>query len=937
MAANANLAMIIKAQDEATAVLGKVSVELTKLGDSGSTLGTKLAGVGQALAGLAAGAAVAGVAGVAAGLGAAVKAGGDFEQQMSAIAAVSGATASELAALQTAALDLGAKTSFSAKEAAVGIEELVKAGVSIEDVLGGGAAAALDLAAAGGIAVGEAAEIASNAMNVFGLKGADMAHVADVIAGAANASAITVTDYKFALAAAGAVAATVGVGFEDLSTAIALMGNAGIKGSDAGTSLKTMLLNLANPTDKAKVAMEQLGIITKNGTNQFFTAEGKMKSLAEVSEVLRNATAGLTEQQKLMYLETIFGTDAVRAAAVMAEAGGDAFNTLAANIGKVSAQQVAATRLNNLWGALEQLKGSAETAAIAVGLKLMPGLTRLTQWATTQLNAAIPSLEAFAAGLVAVVEQASAAIGDLMAAFQGEGGGAAAADVLSTLFPPNVVAAVIDGVRQLGDAWRTVMQVFGEGWEPSAVVDPFVNAVGSLALVLRDQVIPAVRDVSAFIVQQFGTVVSWFSDNWPLIAETNQTVVGALTKEWGQTGASLPNIVRVAWEAIKTILSTELGAVLGLTRAQLQLLNGDWQGAWQTLYGVVQTTSRAIEDLLFMFFGGTVQALNEWAAAQIAALTAWGEQLPIVVTTSIAAVGAVMAEGWATIQGAMATILAAILASVQAVWTQIPEDIRADLVLIANHLVEQGAVWLANVVQAGQGIVQAVSAWLAETVAAVTTWAQDTFLRPIQALTTSASQEASAVGGGMLASITAKLAEAVTAMRTWAGSTFLEPLRQLASTAESAARSIGTAIVQGIISGVRAMGSTLGSVLAAIVRDALDRAKQAIGANSPSKLFADQVGKPIGQGIASGIEAMRALVSDATSALVMPSPVLAAAAQVAPVPLGTPLAAGMAAGGPTVNVYVYGHALANERDIADVVLTGLRSLQQDNRTRLKVV
>lgn len=355
-------------------------------------LGTKVGSAGSAIATAFGGVAIAGLAGLAAGLSTAVVAGADFEKQMSAIKAVSGSTAEEMETLSSLALQLGAESAFSASEAAKGIEELVKAGVSIQDVMGGAAKSALDLAAAGAIEVGEAAEIASNAMNVFGLKGSDVAHVADVIAGAANASAISVSDYKFSLSAAGAVAATVGVGFDDLSTAIALMGNAGIKGSDAGTSLKTMLLNLANPTKEAKIVLEQLGIVTEDGTNKFYTAEGGLKSLSEVSGILQEATKDLSDTQKIAALQTMFGTDAVRAAAIMAEAGAAGFDELAASIGKVTAEAVAQERLNNLAGAWEQLKGSLETAAITIGLQLMPALTAITKWVTDAVNAIIPKL-----------------------------------------------------------------------------------------------------------------------------------------------------------------------------------------------------------------------------------------------------------------------------------------------------------------------------------------------------------------------------------------------------------------------------------------------------------------------------------------------------------------------------------------------------------------
>lgn len=372
----------------------------------------------------------------AAGFGLAVNAAANFEQRMSAVAAVSGATTSEFDALRQKALDLGKDTSFGATEAAMAIEELVKAGLTIPDVMNGAADATVALAAAGEISLPQAAEIASAAMNNFNLTGAEMPRIADLIAGAANASAISVGEFGISLQQVGAVANLTGMDFQDVSVAIAEMGNAGIKGSDAGTSLKTMLMNL-QPTTKAQTAeFERLGLLTtstegalksmaeqgikpvgtsmdsirqavgkylvetqglkedtkelgqatddwlvKNGgmQNAFFDTEGKIKSLKDIQQVLQDSTKGMSEQQKLASLELLFGADAIRAAAIMAKNGASGYDTLYASMSKVTAAEVAATRMDNFRGALEQVKGAIETVAIEVGGVLLPVFTTIAQ------------------------------------------------------------------------------------------------------------------------------------------------------------------------------------------------------------------------------------------------------------------------------------------------------------------------------------------------------------------------------------------------------------------------------------------------------------------------------------------------------------------------------------------------------------------------------
>lgn len=441
--ANLNIAVEIAGKDAgAGSVLSKIEGHLK--GMNAATVA-----VGVALGNLATGAGVA----LAGGLGAAVSAATDFEKQMSAIKAVSGATGEEFASLQRLALDLGRDTSFSAKEAAAGIEELVKGGLSIEDIMGGAAKATLELAAAGGVSLPEAATIAANALAQFNLKGSDMAHVADLIAGAANASAIDVSQFRESLQQSGAVAAAVGFSFDDLATGIAVMGKAGIAGADAGTSLKTMMLNLTPSTDKAAQVMEDLGLLSFDATkamkvlrdagvepldssteglwkqlaeltakqmgsktvtadvlkqtralidetgimgNAFFDANGKVKSMADVAKLLQGATKNLTEEQRLQALQTIFGSDAIRAAVVLAKEGGEGFDQMAGAMGKVTAASVAAERLNNLQGSLEALKGSLETLAIEVGLPFLPILNEGVKALTGGLNAAMPMVTRFA-------------------------------------------------------------------------------------------------------------------------------------------------------------------------------------------------------------------------------------------------------------------------------------------------------------------------------------------------------------------------------------------------------------------------------------------------------------------------------------------------------------------------------------------------------------
>lgn len=528
-------------------------------------------------------------AALAAGIGLAVNAAIDFEARLSAIAAVSGATTDELEQLRKKALQLGAETAFSASEAALAMEELVKAGLSVEDVLNGAADATVALAAAGEVELAEAAAIASNAMNQFGLSAQELPKIADLIAGAANASAIDVRDFGFSMSQAGAVAALVGVNFEDLAAAIALMGNQGIKGSDAGTSLKTMLQNLQPSTEKQIDLMKELGILLEDGTNRFFTQEGRLKSLGEVAGILNEALSGLTDQQKAMALETIFGTDAIRAAAIIASQGAEGFNAMAAAMGEVTAQEVAAERMNNVAGAIEELKGSAETAAILFGSALLPVIRKITESLTglinkfSELDPRWQELIAFGAvavtailGVIAAIATLGAAIAGVVAAIGAIKIGAIIAGVVAA------IAAIAAGIKVLYDnseefrnllsrVGSAIKTVFENGLE---TVRPFIEFI-------RDKVIPTVKETAAEFIERLqpafraigdfieGKVVPLFLEVqekiqgiMPTLIEIGNFLLGAFKTAWTTLGSVLGFIIPIIAN-IAGVLADILGPVIG--------------------------------------------------------------------------------------------------------------------------------------------------------------------------------------------------------------------------------------------------------------------------------------------------------------------------------------------------------------------------------------
>jgi TP901 family phage tail tape measure protein len=320
-------------------------------------------------------------AALAVGVGAAVKSFASFDKQLSVVAAVSGSTTGEMGRLRTAAMDAGAATKFSANEAAEATSELSKVGISTADILGGALRGSLDLAAAGNLDLARAAEVGGQAMKIFKLEGDDMGRVADTLAAGANKSAADVEDLAQALQQGGQVAAQTGLNLEDTVGALSLFADNALKGSDAGTSLKTMLTRLNPSTEEASTAMEQLGL-------DFYDANGQFVGLEGVAGQLQSRLGNLSTEQRTAALNTIFGADAIRAASILYDQGAEGVRTYTAAVtDQGAAARQAAVMMNNLAGDYEELGGSIETALIQSGSAGNDVLRSLTQTATGTVNA----------------------------------------------------------------------------------------------------------------------------------------------------------------------------------------------------------------------------------------------------------------------------------------------------------------------------------------------------------------------------------------------------------------------------------------------------------------------------------------------------------------------------------------------------------------------
>lgn len=318
-----------------------------------------------------------GVGTIAAGIGLykAVNAARSFQQELNVMEAVSGATGDQMARIQRLAIALGKDIRLpatSASDAAVAMTELAKGGLSVTDSMRA-ARGTLQLAAAGEIAVKDAAAISANALNAFGLAGTQAGHVADLLAGAANASTGEVSDFAEGLQYAASASHAAGQNIDLVIAALAEMANKGLQGSVAGSSLAQSLRSLQAPTSKAQAALDKFGI-------SVYDAQGNMEPLDVIAQTFTDHLGNLSQKQQNATLATIFGSRAVQAARIVFLGGRDALDQYRDKVSRSgNAQRLAAARTKGFSGALQALSSNAETLGITIGLKLLPVLTTATR------------------------------------------------------------------------------------------------------------------------------------------------------------------------------------------------------------------------------------------------------------------------------------------------------------------------------------------------------------------------------------------------------------------------------------------------------------------------------------------------------------------------------------------------------------------------------
>lgn len=528
---------------------------------------------------------------------AAMKVGNEFESQMSRVQAISGATGDQLQMLTDQAMDLGASTSFSAKEAALGMEQLASAGFTVEEIYEA-MPGLLDLAASSGADLATASEIAASAVRGFGLEAADTGYVADLFAEAAARTNAQVEDMGQAMKYIAPVAHAMGLEIDETAAAVGILSDAGIKGGQAGTTLRGALTRLTKPTKDATAVMEQYGM-------SFYDANGNMLSMEGIIGQLEQGLSGLTQQQRNQALTTLFGQEALSGMLVLLEAGPEKLAELAEGLNGAegAAKEMADVMLDNTAGALEELGGSIETAAINIQQILAPVVKNVVQWLTELVNT-FNNLDKGTQSAIVAFLGIAAAVGPILL-------------ILSKLIGAFLsVKSYFSGIMTAFSAGKGIIAALGGSFGPILLIIAAVVAAIVGLKAAWDTNFGGIREKTAEIAN---SLQSMFNNMISMLQSWGNFFLGLWESDW----LGIQSIFTTLWNRVEILFSLGLDVLNEVFQLFSNLFQGNWSAVWQNVLNILTNVSQGIS----LFFAAGLEALLNllinigeplWEAAKVA-------------------------------------------------------------------------------------------------------------------------------------------------------------------------------------------------------------------------------------------------------------------------------------------------------------------------------
>ena len=561
-----------------------------------------------------------------------MKVAGDFEAGMSEVSAITGATGKDMQALEKQAKTLGATTKFSARDAAEGMKYFGMAGYDTNQIMSA-LPSTLNLAAAGNVDLGIACDIVSDAMTGLGMSANETTKFTDIMAATITNSNTSVELMGETLKYVGPVAGTLGIGMGDLSVAIGLMGNAGIKGSQAGTALRAGLTNLVKPTKEMKTAMEKYGVeLVKN-------ADGSVNMMGTM-ENLRSTLGGLDQATQAQALATIFGKEAMSAWASVVNASEGDFNKLSDAIANSDgkASDMANTMQNNLKGSIDNMKSAFEGLLITIGERLIPvfrslvdGITGVFTW-FNNLNPVIQNIIIGVGGFLAV-------LGPLLL----------------------IVGNVIIFVTKLGMAISTLVTFFSAGGAGAGLLATAIAFLtGPIGLTIA--AITALIAIGVLLYKNWDEIKAkcieiWQNNIKPIIETVTNTIKAFLTATWNGIKAFLSTcwdlikqLATTTWNGIKTTIETVCNAIKTVITTVWNVVKSTTSTVWNSIKSLIETTINGIKSVITNVFNSISSFVTTvWNNVKTGTSSAWNG-IKSAVSNGVNAVKNVITSVWSGLQ-----------------------------------------------------------------------------------------------------------------------------------------------------------------------------------------------------------------------------------------------------------------------------------------------
>lgn len=527
-----------------------------------------------------------------AGLGvAAVKTTADFDSEMSKVSAISGATGTDLDKLRGKAREMGAKTKFSASEAAQGMQYMAMAGWKTQDMMDG-LEGIMNLAAASGEDLASTSDIVTDALTAFGLSAKDSSHFSDILAAASSNANTNVSMMGETFKYAAPVLGSLGYTAEDAALAIGLMANAGIKSSQAGTSLRGAITNLAKPTDTVAAAMDKYGISLTDSS-------GKMLSLRELMEQLRQKLGGLSEAEQAQAAAALFGKNAMSGMLAIINGSDKDFEKLAGAIDNCdgSSEKMANTMNDNLQGQITILMSQLQELAISFGEILMPKIRDIV----THIQNFVDKLNAMDEGQKETILRIGMFVAALAPMLMGLG------KVIT--FSANVSRALgtlSAGLVKAGEFSGVFTKALGLITSPAAIVVGAIAAITAVIIHLWNTNEDFRNTITAIwqkIKDAFTTFAAGISERLSALGITFSDVTSAIKTIWDGFCNLLAPVLEAAFNTIAIALQTAFNVILGIWDVFSAVFSGDWSGAWEAVKGIFSSVWDGLKEYFSTIIG----------------------------------------------------------------------------------------------------------------------------------------------------------------------------------------------------------------------------------------------------------------------------------------------------------------------------------------------